>query len=101
MNGLLKKLKEQDILRYLKEFKIPYPSVYGEILINNDKKYYTTGCDRTGCVFCGYGCHLKNDHRFEMLKQTHPKLFEYCMKPLSEGGLGMREVLEYIGVKID
>lgn len=92
---------EQDILRYLKEFNIPYPSVYGEILQDSKGKYYTSGCDRTGCVFCGYGCHLKNDHRFERLKLSHPKLFEYCMKSVEDGGLGMKEVLEYIGVKIE
>lgn len=27
-----------------------------------------------------------------------PKLWEYCMKPWSEHGLGMRTVLEYIGI---
>lgn len=35
------------------------------------------------------------------LKQTHPKLWEYCMKPWSKDGLGMKEVLESIGVKIE
>ena len=92
---------EQDVLKYLKEYNIPYPSVYGEILINDKGKYYTTGCDRTGCVFCGYGCHLKSDKRFERLKETHPKLYEYCMKTWDEGGLGMKEVLEFIGVKVE
>lgn len=92
---------EQDILKYLKEFNIPYPSVYGEIITDESGKYFTTGCDRTGCVFCGYGCQLKNDLRFERLKKTHPKLYEYCMKPTHDGGLGMKEVLGYIGVKIE
>ena len=92
---------EQDVLKYLKEYNIPYPSVYGEILVNDKGKYYTTGCDRTGCVFCGYGCHLKSDKRFERLKETHPKLYEYCMKTWDEGGLGMKEVLEFIGVKVE
>ena len=92
---------EQDVLRYIKEFNIPYPSVYGEIKQNEKGEYYTTGCDRTGCVFCGYGCHLRQDHRFERLKETHPKLYEYCMKPWDKGGLGMKEVLDYIGVKYE
>ena len=35
-----------------------------------------------------------------MLKETHPKLYEYCMKSWDEGGLGMKDVLEFIGVKI-
>ena len=91
---------EQDVLRYLKEFNIPYASVYGEIKQDENGKYYTTGCDRTGCVYCGFGCHLqKEPNRFQRLKQTHPKLWDYCMKPWDEGGLGMKEVLDYIGVK--
>ena len=63
-------------------------------------KYYTTGCDRTGCVFCGYGCHIKGDNRFERLQQTHPKLYDFCMKPIKDGGLGMKEVLDYINANL-
>lgn len=93
---------EQDVLEYIKRFDLPYASVYGEILQDENGKYYTTGCNRTGCVFCGFGCHLeKEPNRFQRLKQTHPKLWEYCMKPWNEGGLGMREVLEYIGVECE
>lgn len=91
---------EQDVLRYLKDFNIQYASVYGEIKQDENGKYYTTGCNRTGCVFCGFGCHLEKDpNRFQRLKQTHPKLWNYCMKPWDEGGIGMKEVLDYIGVK--
>ena len=93
---------EQDVLRYIKESNIPYASVYGDIKQDKNGKYYTTGCNRTGCVFCGFGCHLeKQPNRFQRLKQTHPKLWSYCMKPLDEGGLGMKEVLDYIGVKYE
>lgn len=93
---------EQDVLRYLKDFNIPYASVYGEIKQDENGKYYTTGCNRTGCVFCGFGCHIeKEPNRFQRLKQTHPKLWNYCMKPWDEGGLGMKEVLDYIGVKYE
>lgn len=93
---------EQDVLRYIKEFNIHYASVYGEIKQGENGKYYTTGCNRTGCVFCGFGCHLeKEPNRFQRLKETHPKLWNYCMKPWDEGGLGMKEVLEYIGVKYE
>lgn len=93
---------EQDVLEYLYKYKIPYASVYGNIEIDKNGRYYTTGCNRTGCIFCGYGCHLeKEPNKFQMLKETHPKLWEYCMKPWNDGGLGMREVLEYIGVKVE
>lgn len=93
---------EQDVLEYLDRYRIPYASVYGEIKQDKNGKYYTTGCDRTGCVFCGFGCHLeKEPNRFQRLKVTHPKLWDYCMRDWSEGGLGMRSVLEYIGVKVE
>ena len=93
---------EQDVLRYIKDFNISYASVYGEIKQEENGKYYTTGYDRTGCVFCGFGCHLeKEPTRFQRLKVTHPKLWNYCMKPWDEGGLGMKEVLDYIGVKYE
>lgn len=93
---------EQDVLLYLKRFNVPYASVYGEIVEDDKGKLHTTGCARTGCVFCAFGAHLeKEPNRFQRLKQTHPKLWEYCMKPWNEGGLGMKEVLESIGVKIE
>lgn len=41
---------EQDVLQYLYEKKIPYASVYGDIVLE-DGKYRTTGCNRTGCIF--------------------------------------------------
>lgn len=92
---------EQDVLEYLKKFDIPYASVYGEI-VEEDGIYHTTGCPRTGCVFCGFGCHLeKEPNRFQKLKETHPKLWNYCMKSIDDGGLGLKEVLEYINVKTE
>ena len=93
---------EQDVLEYILRYDLQYASVYGDIVRDKKGKYHTTGCQRTGCVFCGFGCHLeKEPNRFQRLKETHPKLWEYCMKPWNDGGLGMKEVLEFIGVKIE
>ena len=93
---------EQDVFKYIRKYELPYASVYGDILVDDKGKFYTTGCSRTGCMFCAYGCHLeKEPNRFQKLKETHPKVWEYCMKSVKNGGLGMREVLEYIGVKIE
>lgn len=90
---------EQDVLGYLRGYGIPYCSVYGEILKDDKEKFYTTGLDRTGCMFCGFGCHLeKEPNRFQKMKETHPKQYEYCMKPVENGGLGMAIVLDFIGV---
>ena len=85
---------EQDILQYLKEFNVPYASVYGEIKQDENGKYYTTGCQRTGCIFCGFGCHLeKEPNRFQKLKETHPKQYDYIINKL-----GFGTVLDYISV---
>lgn len=93
---------EQDILHYIKEFDLKYAPIYGEIKQDKDGKYYTTGLQRSGCVYCGFGCHLeKEPNRFQKLKKTHPKIWNYCMKDLESGGLGMKNVLEYIGVEIE
>ena len=93
---------EQDVLQYIKIFNIPIASVYGDIVKENGK-LKTTGCDRTGCMFCMYGCHLeKEPNRFQRMKETHPKIYEYCMRDWETGGLGLKRVLDYyIGVKTE
>ena len=122
---------EQDVLHYIKKYDVPYASVYGEIHVKppegteegqiNVIDYLgcyepedileTTGCKRTGCIFCMFGCHLeKEPNRFQMLKETHPRQYEYCIgggemvdgkwQPNKEG-LGLGKVLDYIGVKYD
>lgn len=86
---------EQDILQYIKQFDINYASVYGEILTDKKGKLYTTGCDRTGCMFCMYGVQCeKEPNRFQRMKETHPKQYDYCINKL-----GCGEALDYIGVK--
>ena len=60
----------------------------------------TTGLDRTGCVFCGFGAHLDPEpNRYQKLKEIEPKKYEYCFKSCSEGGLGFNDVMDYMGVK--
>lgn len=101
---------EQDVLKYIKRFNIPIASVYGDIvykdddgmqydfdLFNESMKLETTGCKRTGCMFCGYGCHLEQSPgRFELMKKTHPKQYEWIMKPWDQGGLGFKEVIDWL-----
>lgn len=90
---------EQDILQYIREYNLEYASVYGDIVEDENGKLSTTGCDRTGCMFCLFGCHLqKGQNRFQLMKETHPRQYDYCMRPVEEKGLGIRQVLEYIGV---
>lgn len=120
----------QDILHYIKKFNVPYCSVYGDIQVKPaneevlegqinlidflgdyepEDQLMTTGCNRTGCIFCMFGCHLeKEPNRFQRLKETHPRQYDYCInggamvdgkwQPNKEG-LGLGHVLDYIGVK--
>ena len=86
---------EQDILEYIQIYNIPYCSIYGEIKKNKQGKLYTTGEQRTGCMFCMFGCHLeKSPNRFERMKESHPKQYDYCINQL-----GCGKVLDFIGVK--
>lgn len=74
---------EQDILEYIKRYSLKIPSVYGEI-VETDKGLKTTGCNRTGCMFCMFGLHLeKNPNRFERMQQTHPNQYDYIMNKLN------------------
>ena len=83
---------EQNVLCYILEEGLEIASVYGDIVavdadgmeytpyIGFDKNLKCTGCQRTGCIFCGFGCHLgKGETRFQQLAKTHPKQYEYCM----------------------
>ena len=63
-------------------------------------QFYTTGVRRTGCMFCAFGAHLeKCPNRFQKMRETHPKQYDFCMRPKEQGGLGMAEVLDYIGIE--
>lgn len=72
---------EQDILEYIIRYNLDYCSVYGNIEKLDNGKLHCTGCQRTGCVFCGYGAHLEKqgEERFLRLRDTHPKQYNYCI----------------------
>lgn len=112
---------EQDVLLYIKKFGVEICSVYGEVVRVMDDDTLdgqlciedldisfglfdlgnwplkTSGCERTGCMFCGYGCtQEKGEGRFVMMKRTHPKQYDYIMRPWEEGGLNYKEVIDWI-----
>lgn len=87
---------EQDVLMYIKECGLPLCSVYGKITASQDGTLTTTGLDRTGCMFCGFGCHLEKRSRFVNMKRTHPKQYDYIMRPKEKGGLNYKEVIDWI-----
>ena len=74
---------EDDIWEYLRNKNVPY------------SKIYDMGYERTGCMFCMFGVHLeKGENRFQRMKKTHPKQYNYCINKL-----GCGKVLDHIGVK--
>lgn len=111
---------EQDVLRFIIDHQLPYASVYGDIVASDGENDYDatlvdcplhcTGCQGTGCMFCGFGAHLeKGVNRFQRMKLTHPKHYQFCIgggafdtdglwKPTKDG-LGYARVLDYVGVK--
>ena len=112
---------EQDVLHYIRQYNVPYASIYGDIVsCDSDGMQYgselfdgtvlkTTGQRRTGCIFCGFGVRQDGTpNRFQRLKEIHPKLWDYCINGGEYGedgmwrpsrtGLGMGKVLDYIGV---
>ena len=87
---------EQDVLEYIKLYNLEIPSVYGDIVRNDDGTLKTTLCDRTGCIYCGFGVHLESDeqNRFLRLEKTHPQLHKYVIEDLEMGKL-----LDYMNLK--
>lgn len=101
---------EQDVLLYIKENNISICSVYGDIsyvdddgmeydnpVFNESMQLKTTGCDRTGCVLCGFGCHLEkpSESRFLRLKETHPGLHSLLYK-IENNGVTYAEAIDWI-----
>ena len=109
---------EQDVLQYIRTRDLKICSVYGNIVEDSDidgqlsftdipewndidffeyqPKLKTTGCTRTGCMLCGFGCHLeKSPNRLEMLKQTHPKMYD-LLDHITNNSYTMRQAIDWI-----
>ena len=107
---------EQDVLLYIKENNLPICSVYGEVVtdyeamgqcdnqmsfadygvFDNERPLLkTTGCQRTGCVLCGFGCHLEKESRFLKLKETHPKFYN-LLYHLKNNGVTYAEAIDWV-----
>ncbi len=109
---------EQDVLLYIKQNNLPICSVYGDVIIdylkmgqcenqmsfadygifdNERPLLKTTGCQRTGCVLCGFGCHLEKEpnQRFVNLKRTHPK-FHNLLYILKNNGITYAEAIDWV-----
>ena len=114
---------EQDVLQYIKTYNIPIASVYGDVAVDYEGEgqldgqmsiadymtdsemeefrldrplLKTTGCNRTGCVLCGFGClHGKNVGKFERLHKTHPGVYK-ALDVISNNGVTYREAIDWI-----
>lgn len=99
---------EQDVLSYIVKHGLKIPSVYGDIIEVNGK-LTTSKEKRTGCCFCMYGLEYDID-RFTRLRETYPKIYDYCMRGgkydergdwVPDKGLGMRHVIEQLALEDD
>ena len=79
---------EEDVWQYVKRYNVPICELY------NDKQ-----CQRTGCMFCGFGAHLDKGRRFEMLYSLHPELYRIMMN-YKNNGVTYRQALRAIGVPL-
>ena len=87
---------ECDILTYIHENNLTIADAYGQVVVKNDGidgqinihdylgdyrgcKYETTGCLRTGCIFCGFGI-TQDKQRFVRLSEQEPQLCDYVMR---------------------
>lgn len=64
---------DNDIWEYIKKYNVPYCDIY-------DK-----GEKNTGCAYCGFGCHLEKESRFERLRLREPKRYEQMMAMTNNG----------------
>lgn len=115
---------EQDVLTYIHTYSLDIAEAYGQVVVKNNGidgqinihdylgdyrgcQYETTGCKRTGCIFCGFGI-TQDKQRFVRLAEQEPKLCDYVMRggefnengmwQPSKDGLGYWFVLEWLNV---
>ena len=76
---------DDDVWEYLKTYNLEYSDLYNK------------GYTRSGCFGCLFGIHNDdNQNRMLTLKETHPKLHDYCIYKLK-----INEVLDYLGVEYE
>lgn len=109
---------------YIHTYNLTIADAYGQVVVKNDGvdgqmnihdylgdyrgcQYETTGCKRTGCIFCGFGI-TQDKQRFVRLSEQEPKLCDYVIRggefsdsgmwQPSKDGLGYWFVLEWLKV---
>ena len=91
-----------EIIRYVAENEIPICSVYGEAKQDEQGNWILTGEQRTGCIVCGFGCHLEPEpNRFQRLMASdndkHRRMCEGCLK-IKNHGVAYEDALNRCGI---
>lgn len=82
---------EKDIWDCIEKYKIPIAEIYHK------------GAKRTGCMFCGYGCHFKDDNRLQLVYNLYPKWYNHFMNYTNNGVTyreAIRKVLSINGIPL-
>ena len=115
---------ENDVLEYLFKYELDYAECYGKIIPKLDKEqiegqitiyeatndyrgcqFCTTGCKRTGCIFCLFGI-LQDKDRIIKLEKEDKRLADYVLNggeydnegmwiPTNKG-LGYIKILDFL-----
>lgn len=64
---------EDDIWKYIERRNLKIADIYHK------------GAKRTGCMFCGYGIHFKDDNRLKMCYDMYPKMYQTFMNYTNNG----------------
>ena len=109
---------------HIHTYNLAIADAYGQVVVKNNGidgqinihdylgdyrgcEYETTGCKRTGCIFCMFGITQDKD-RFIRLAEQEPKLCDYVMRggefnehgmwQPSKNGLGYWFIIEWLNV---
>lgn len=64
---------EKDIYEYIERYNLKIADIYNK------------GAKRTGCMFCMYGAHFKDDNRLELCYKLYPKFYKMFMSYTNNG----------------
>ena len=94
----------QDVLLYIRLHDLPVCPIYGNVVTEDEytgqvslgsllgldetelfdlerPSLRTTGVDRSGCIFCGFGAFIEKESRFDLIdKVSNPALRDFCFR---------------------
>ena len=56
-------------------------------------------CNRTGCMFCGFGAHIEKESRFDLVFRLHRKMYQTVMG-YQNNGITYRDALHKCGISL-